>query len=198
MFKKTRGGYSESSTSLSHSCSGISGTPKAYPTPSLKYSLGSATFAGAPCIINSRSAKRLHRRRYQKLDPPSALSLRVGFVPSTCNTLGEECPAASGLQPAHITISNGTYLKRWVSPREIEAANECLLVTMTSSAPSERTNTCWSLTAPQMRKERTALVHAHGHIRMNGRGPALYQRRQFKTITLPTKLRFEEIRCLYA
>ncbi|HEY4286146.1 MAG TPA: adenosylcobalamin-dependent ribonucleoside-diphosphate reductase [Puia sp.] len=166
----------------------------------VKYAVGSATFAGAPCINHqSLSEKGFIAEEIKKLDAAVGSAFEVGFV-FNVYTLGEECLQRLGFKAAQYYNFEWNLLEALgFSDAEIEAAGDYVCGTMTiEGAPFLKDEHLAVFDcANRCGKKGQRYIHAHGHIRMMGAAQPFISGAISKTINLPNEATVEEIADAY-
>jgi len=166
----------------------------------VKYAVGSGTFAGAPRINHQTlSEKGFLAEEIKKLDLAVASAFEIGFVFNVYN-LGEECLERLGFKSTQYFNFEWSLLEALgFSNADIEAANDYVCGTMTiEGAPylKEEHLPVFDC-ANKCGKKGQRFIHAHGHIRMMGAVQPFISGAISKTINLPNEANVEEIADAY-
>jgi ribonucleoside-diphosphate reductase alpha chain len=166
----------------------------------IKYTVGSASFSGAPFINHQTlSEKGFIAEEIKKLDDAVRAAFEIGFVFNRFS-LGEACLERLGFTADQYNDWNFNLLEALgFSEEQIDAANDYVCGTMTVEG------------APYLKPEHLAVfdcankcgkkgeryIHAHGHIRMMGAVQPFISGAISKTINLPNEANVEEIADCY-
>jgi ribonucleoside-diphosphate reductase alpha chain len=162
----------------------------------IKYTIGSASFAGAPFINHQTlSEKGFIAEEIKKLDAAVKSAFEIGFVFNRFS-LGEACLERLGFTADQYNDWNFNLLEALgFSDEEIDAANDYVCGTMTvEGAPLLKPEhlpvfDC----ANKNGKKGQRYIHATGHIRMMGAVQPFISGAISKTINLPNEAKVEEI-----
>jgi ribonucleoside-diphosphate reductase alpha chain len=166
----------------------------------IKYTVGSATFSGAPFINHQTlSEKGLIADEIKKLDEAVKSAFEIGFV-FNVYSLGEECLKRLGFKPEQYFNFEWNMLEALgFTAAQIEAANDYVCGAMTiEGAPFLRQEhypvfDC----ANKCGKKGKRYIHAHGHIRMMAATQPFISGAISKTINLPNEATISEIADCY-
>ncbi|WP_290790331.1 vitamin B12-dependent ribonucleotide reductase [Flavihumibacter sp. UBA7668] len=166
----------------------------------IKYTVGSASFSGAPFINHQTlSEKGFIAEEIKKLDDAVKAAFEIGFVFNRFS-LGEACLERLGFTADQYNDWNFNLLEALgYTDEQIDAANDYVCGTMTVEG------------APYLKPEHLAVfdcankcgkkgeryIHAHGHIRMMGAVQPFISGAISKTINLPNEANVEEIADCY-
>jgi ribonucleoside-diphosphate reductase alpha chain len=166
----------------------------------IKYTVGTASFAGAPFINHQAlSEKGFIAEEIKKLDAAVATAFEIGFVFNKY-TLGEECLKRLGFTEDQYNDFEWSLLEALgFSDDQIEAANDYVCGTgMLEGAPYLKEEDlpvfdCANKCGTRGRR----YIHANGHIRMMGATQPFISGAISKTINLPNEATVEEIADAY-
>lgn len=162
----------------------------------IKYTVGSASFAGAPHINHQTlSEKGFIASEIAKLDKAVGSAFEIGFIFNVYN-LGEECLQRLGFTPEQYYNFEWSLLESLgFSDEQIEAANDYVCGTMTvEGAPYLKPEHLSVFDcANKCGKKGERFIHAHGHIRMMAAAQPFISGAISKTINLPHEAAIEEI-----
>ena len=166
----------------------------------IKYTVGSASFAGAPHINHqSLSEKGFIAGEIKKLDAAVATAFEISFVFNKY-TLGEECLQRLGFTPDQYNDFEWSLLEALgYTGEEIDAANDYVCGTgMLEGAPylKEEHLPVFDC-ANKCGKKGRRYIHANGHIRMMGATQPFISGAISKTINLPNEAAVEDIANAY-
>ncbi|MBS1631054.1 MAG: vitamin B12-dependent ribonucleotide reductase [Bacteroidetes bacterium] len=166
----------------------------------VKYTIGTASFAGAPYInYQSLSEKGFIADEIKKLDTAVATAFNINFIFNKY-TLGEECLQRLGFTPEQYNDFEWSLLEALdFTDEQIEAANNYTCGTMMLEG------------APYLKEEHLPVfdcankcgekgqryIHSHGHIRMMGAVQPFVSGAISKTINLPNEAVVDEIADAY-
>ena len=162
----------------------------------IKYTGGTASFAGAPFINHqSLSEKGFIADEIKRLDAAAISAFEIGFVFNKY-TLGEECLQRFGFSPEQYNNKEWNLLEELgFSEEETDAANDYVCGTGTvEGAPylKEEHLPVFDC-ANRCGKKGRRFIHASGHIRMMGATQPFISGAISKTINLPNEALVEEI-----
>jgi len=166
----------------------------------VKYTIGTASFAGAPYINHQvLSEKGFIADEIKRLDAAAVTAFEIGFIFNKY-TLGEECLQRLGFTPEQYNDAEWSLLEALgFGDEEIEAANDYVCGTgMLEGAPylKEEHLPVFDC-ANKCGKKGQRFIHAEGHIRMMGAVQPFISGAISKTINLPHEATVEEIANAY-
>jgi ribonucleoside-diphosphate reductase alpha chain len=166
----------------------------------VKYTIGTASFAGAPYINHQvLSEKGFIADEIKRLDAAAVTAFEIGFIFNKY-TLGEECLQRLGFTPEQYNDAEWSLLETLgFSDEEVEAANDYVCGTgMLEGAPylKEEHLPVFDC-ANKCGKKGQRFIHASGHIRMMGAVQPFISGAISKTINLPHEATVEEIADAY-
>ncbi len=162
----------------------------------IKYTIGTASFAGAPFINHqSLSEKGFIADEINRLDIASATAFEIGFVFNKY-ILGEECLQRLGFTPEQYNNIEWNLLEALgFTDEEIEAANDyvCGFGTVEGAPLLKESHLPVFDCANRCGKNGQRFIHANGHIRMMGATQPFISGAISKTINLPNEATVDEI-----
>lgn len=166
----------------------------------VKYTVGTASFAGAPFINHQTlSEKGFIADEIKRLDAAVATAFEISFVFNKF-TLGEECLQRLGFKPEDYNSFEWSLLEALgFTDEQVEAANDYVCGTMMlEGAPylKEKDLPVFDC-ANRCGKKGRRFIHAHGHIRMMGATQPFISGAISKTINLPNEATVDEIADAY-
>ncbi len=166
----------------------------------IKYTVGSATFSGAPFINHQTlSQKGLIADEIKKLDEAVKSAFEVGFV-FNVYSLGEECLKRLGFKPEQYFNFEWNMLEALgFTSAQIEAANDYVCGAMTIEGAPFLKQEHYPVfdCANKCGKKGKRYIHAHGHIRMMAATQPFISGAISKTINLPNEATISEIADCY-
>jgi ribonucleoside-diphosphate reductase alpha chain len=166
----------------------------------IKYTVGTASFAGAPFINHQTlSEKGFISEEIKKLDAAVATAFEIGFVFNKY-ALGEECLRRLGFTEEQYNDFEWSLLEALgFSEDQIDAANDYVCGTGTVEGAPYLKNEHLPVfdCANKCGKKGERYIHANGHIRMMGATQPFISGAISKTINLPNEATVEEIADAY-
>jgi ribonucleoside-diphosphate reductase alpha chain len=166
----------------------------------IKYTVGSATFSGAPFINHQTlSEKGLIADEIKKLDEAVKSAFEIGFV-FNVYSLGEECLKRLGFKPEQYFNFEWNMLEALgFTNAQIEAANDYVCGAMTIEGAPFLKQEHYPVfdCANKCGKKGRRYIHAHGHIRMMAATQPFISGAISKTINLPNEATISEIADCY-
>jgi ribonucleoside-diphosphate reductase alpha chain len=166
----------------------------------IKYTVGSATFSGAPFINHQTlSEKGLIADEIKKLDEAVKSAFEIGFV-FNVYSLGEECLKRLGFKPEQYFNFEWSMLEALgFTSAQIEAANDYVCGAMTIEGAPFLKQEHYPVfdCANKCGKKGKRFIHAHGHIRMMAATQPFISGAISKTINLPNEATISEIADCY-
>jgi ribonucleoside-diphosphate reductase alpha chain len=166
----------------------------------IKYTVGTASFAGAPFINHQTlSEKGFIAEEIKKLDAAVATAFEIGFVFNKY-ALGEECLRRLGFTEEQYNDFEWSLLEALgFSEDQIDAANDYVCGTGTVEGAPFLKNEHLPVfdCANKCGKKGERYIHANGHIRMMGATQPFISGAISKTINLPNEATVEEIADAY-
>ena len=162
----------------------------------IKYTVGTASFSGAPFINHqSLSEKGFIADEIKRMDAAVGSAFEIGFIFNKY-TLGEECLQRLGFTPEEYNNMEWSLLEALgFSDEEIDAANDYVCGTGTIEGAPLLKETHLSVfdCANRCGKKGQRYIHAYGHIRMMGATQPFISGAISKTINLPNEASVEDI-----
>lgn len=162
----------------------------------IKYTIGTASFAGAPFINHqSLSEKGFIADEINRLDAAAATAFEISFVFNKY-ILGEECLQRLGFSPEEYNSLEWNLLEALgFSDEEIDAANDyvCGCGTVEDAPQLKESHLPVFDCANRCGKKGQRFIHANGHIRMMGATQPFISGAISKTINLPNEATVDEI-----
>ena len=166
----------------------------------IKYTVGSASFSGAPFINHETlSEKGFIAQEIRKLDDAVKSAFEIGFV-FNVYTLGEECLNRLGFKPEQYYNFDWSLLEALgFTQSQIDAANDYACGTMTIEGAPFLKESHYPVfdCANKNGKKGKRFIHAHGHIRMMAATQPFISGAISKTINLPNEATKDEISDCY-
>ncbi len=170
----------------------------------IRYTAGTASFAGAPFINHQTlSEKGFIADEIKRLDAASVTAFEIGFVFNKY-TLGEECLQRLGFNPEQYNDPEWSLLEAFgFTEEQTDAADAYVCGTgMLEGAPYLKEEhlpvfDCANPVGKRNGKKGQRFIHAHGHIRMMGATQPFISGAISKTINLPHEADVENIADAY-